>query len=237
MRTPQCVDAVGATLVVMLSMSACQSTPRPALDGLVRNDARPSDPRLPQLRFVVHGALKGLSFETDRVVVATPSPHLDRARAERFIQTGAAALEAGDQPAAVEAFAGAVRAAPDLPAAYLQLGRALMLGNHAGSATACFRTAVTLEPKSIDARIALANALASEMRHHQAIAEMQAALLIDPQHGLAHERLAVWYYFKRDYPAAWTHVHAAQRAGKNPAPHFLRLLTSRMPQPPSTPDP
>lgn len=234
MRSSRCIGALGASLAFLLTVTGCQtSQPVAAQPAAAQADTGPSPvnqrTRLAQEAWAE--AVRGLSFETGLVVVDQPPPRSDVAAARRLLEQGDVEKAANRRTQAVAACAAAVRAAPDLPEAHFALGEAMIMKGKTDLAIACYRTIIDLRPENIEARVELANALAREMRLEEAIAEMEAVLALDPDHGPAHERLAIWHYYGENYAAAWEHVRAARAAGLEMPPQFITLLSARMPEP------
>jgi len=73
--------------------------------------------------------------------------------------------------------------------------------------------------------------MARDAEYDHAIAHMQQVLGLDPEYAPAHERLAVWHYYRGDYAEAWDHVHAARDLGHDMPGQFMNLLTAQMPDP------
>lgn len=65
----------------------------------------------------------------------------------------------------------------------------------------------------------------------EAAKEFQNALTLRPNFGEAHNNLAVVLYYRRDYPACWEHLRAAERAGVRVDPLFKEELTAVFPEP------
>lgn len=65
----------------------------------------------------------------------------------------------------------------------------------------------------------------------EAAKEFQNALTLRPNFGEAHNNLAVVLYYRRDYPACWEHLRAAERAGIRVDPLFKEELTAVFPEP------
>ncbi len=216
-------------VLVGVALTACHTTSRAgtAADG----GLNPIDEQSTQGEAAWLEAVHGLNFDTGLVVVEEPPAVGDPALARRLMDKGDAELQANHRTWAVKAFAAAVRAAPQLHEPYFVLGRAMLLKGGPKLAIPCFRTVIDMAPEHIGARVALANALAWETRREEAIAEMQAVLELDPGHGPAHERLAVWYYYVGNNAMAWQHVHAARQMDQPLAPQFIKLLESRMAEP------
>jgi len=65
----------------------------------------------------------------------------------------------------------------------------------------------------------------------EAAKEFQNALTLRPNFGEAHNNLAVVLYYRRNYPACWEHLRAAERAGIRVDPLFKEELTAVFPEP------
>lgn len=65
----------------------------------------------------------------------------------------------------------------------------------------------------------------------EAAKEFREALALRPNFGEAHNNLAVVLYYRRDYPACWEHLRAAEQAGVRVDPQFKEELTAVFPEP------
>jgi tetratricopeptide (TPR) repeat protein len=234
MRCSRSICALAASLALAFLVAGCQTaTPASNSSASAQAGAGPSpvNERSARERAEWEAAIAGLSFDTGRVVVDAPPARSNEARATRLLEEGDAELASNHRTKAVAAYAAAVRAAPDLPHAYVVLGEAMITKGKTELAIACYRTTLDLQPQDFETRVALAETLAREMRHEEAIAEMDAVIAAVPGHGRAHERLAIWHYYDGDYAAAWRHVRAARAAGHEMPPQFITLLSGKMAEP------
>ncbi|MFQ5501673.1 MAG: tetratricopeptide repeat protein [Phycisphaerae bacterium] len=229
----------GISVLSLLSACETRSQIEPRADALRQSDEiqpravaiSPMNERDLQRQAAWTEAIRGLGFDTGRVVVKSPPQTSDPELAARKMAEGDAARETNHKTRAVKAYAAAVRAAPDQIEPYLALGHAMNFKGKTQLAEACFRTAVDMDPNHVEAREWLARTLDIGDRRAEAIAEMEAALEVDPNHAPAHERLAIWRYYTGDPASAWSHVHASRRLGQTLPPQFIRLLTDKMPDP------
>jgi tetratricopeptide (TPR) repeat protein len=234
MRCSRSIFALGASLALALVVTGCQTTsPAPGSSAAAAPDTGPSpiNERSARERAEWEAAIAGLSFDTGRVIVETPPARVDAARTKRLMEEGDGELASNHRTEAVAAYASAVRADPNLPAAYAALGKAMITKGKTDLAIACYRTALDLQPENVETRFALAETLAREMRYEDAIVEMDVVANADPGYGRAHERLAIWHYYTGDYVAAWRQVRAARAAGHEMPPQFITLLSRKMPEP------
>jgi len=65
-----------------------------------------------------------------------------------------------------------------------------------------------------------------------AIEDYKDALNLRPAYGEAHNNLAVIYFYRKEYPLAWEHLHAAENAGVRINPQFREELSAAAPEPP-----
>ncbi|MEE9130221.1 MAG: tetratricopeptide repeat protein [Phycisphaerales bacterium] len=175
-------------------------------------------------------AIRGLNFSAGLVEVEAFTVR----NAERALQRatqGAELLEVNRRTEAIKAYADAVRNAPDLAELYHGLGDALISDAKDVYALAAFRSAVEIDPDFVEARFSLAITLSMINELDSAIEHMQRVVQLDPEHGLAHERLAVWHYYAQDYAKAWQETHSAQDLGHAMPPQFLALLEAHAPEP------
>lgn len=68
-------------------------------------------------------------------------------------------------------------------------------------------------------------------RFDEAIRDFEAALSRRSAYGEAHNNLAVIYLYRKDYPRAWKHVHAAELAGVRVNPQFRAELSALLQEP------
>ena len=87
-----------------------------------------------------------------------------------------------------------------------------------------YRTALDLEPDRIGALFEVAMLLAREQDFAGAIDEMDRVLELDPDHAVAHERLAIWHYYLDDFNAAREHSARAEALGHAMPPQFKQLI-------------
>jgi tetratricopeptide (TPR) repeat protein len=67
----------------------------------------------------------------------------------------------------------------------------------------------------------------------QAIEDFHQALALRPAYGEVHNNLAVIYLYRKDYPQAWDHLHAAEKAGVRINPQFREELAAVAPESPA----
>ena len=174
-------------------------------------------------------AVSGLRFDTG-VVEVEPFDEYDADVSWTRLEEATELVEAGRILKAIGAYRDSIRWAPDLADAYNGLGMTLRLENKISEALAALRTAVQLDPAFVDTRFNLAITLWMNGEPAEATYQMQQVVRQQPDHGLAHERLAIWSYYAGDAQVAWRHVQAAQALGHALPPQFLALMVSRMPQ-------
>ena len=68
--------------------------------------------------------------------------------------------------------------------------------------------------------------------YDSAIEDYREALSLRPGYGEAHNNLAVIYFYRKDYPKAWEHLHAAEKAGIRINPQFREELSAAAPETP-----
>ncbi|MGI9014313.1 MAG: tetratricopeptide repeat protein [Phycisphaerales bacterium] len=175
-------------------------------------------------------AIKGLSFETGRVIVDTRATR-DTAEAQHAFDRGMTAMQANDYVAAIGFFRDALAADATLAQVYEPLGDAAQGRGRTAWAIAAWRTALDLDTNNTDLRFKVASLLWQESQPNEAIAEMHRVLELNPASGEAYERLAVWQYYQNEPALAWKHVHAARALGRDVPPQFIPLLEAAMAEP------
>ncbi|MEE8146333.1 MAG: tetratricopeptide repeat protein [Longimicrobiales bacterium] len=233
MVTTRRLASLVACLTAAVAGQACQSTPEvttteggassPAGDTA----AMPRDPKREMKEARFQEAITGLRFETGLVVVAEPADTEDAILAMEHYAAGLVALEGNRSTGALTRMTLAVRTAPGLAEPYYGLGRALEVKGKTDYAIAAYRTTLVFQPAHVDAQFALAFALAKQGREAEAIGEMERVLRLDPKRGEAHERLAIWHYYRGDHDDAWRHVRAARELGQPLPPQFIALLEAQ----------
>jgi len=236
MSTCQRIGLSFVCLFLLTALPACQS-PRdpgsqgPTASGEENASASPMNERDRERMAAWAEALQGLSFDSGVLQLKEPPAQSDLAAAAQLIKQGDAEREINHRIPAVKAYANAVRVAPDMPNAYLGLGRALVAAGKLDEALATFRALVRLDPRNAQGRTEFAMALSMRKQMSEAVAEMNRVLEIDPSNAFAHERLAIWAYYQGDYSAAWEYVRGARKLGHDMPPQFMELLAKQMPDP------
>lgn len=156
---------------------------------------------------------------------------LDPRNALALANLGIVARDRGDLPAAEESFHRAIAVDPACQLAHAQLGLALARAGDLQAAAASFREAARLRPDDVENRYNLGTALANLRRYEEAEAELEAVVRAQPTHARAHSNLAACLYQTGRFAEAWYHVHRARQHGYEPAPSFIELLSSKMPDP------
>lgn len=229
-RTRQ--PALIASLAIVLACQGCQSPPAAPTAPEGAMPRHPDNPRqafddLKNERF--RAAIAGLEFGADGVVVTDPMPRRDRDGALALVTQGDEKLAANKRTGALTAYTLAVRTDPELPAAWLGLGRALVVKGKTSEALSASRRAARLDPELVTAQYDVAMTLARLGQLDEAITEMNRVVEIDAGHSGAHERLAIWYYYLDDTPASWRHVRAARDLGREPPGQFIANLQAKTP--------
>lgn len=178
-------------------------------------------------------ALAGLAFEGGRVRAVSPraeSGVIQRTAASRtLLQEGDDQLLAGRRIVALERFADAVLAAPELPEAYSRLGLALRVLGRVDEALAAYATALDLDPERLDALAGRARVLELRARFPEATLAWHDVLAHHPEHGRAHARLAVDWMLAGDAEAARQHLAVADRLGAAVPSQLRPLLATGQP--------
>ncbi|MCI0655678.1 MAG: hypothetical protein L0170_01230 [Acidobacteria bacterium] len=86
-------------------------------------------------------------------------------------------------------------------------------------------------PFTPEVHFLVGTALMKLERFEEAGKEFQSALALRPSFGEAHNNLAVVLYYRRDYPACWAHLRAAEQAGVRVDPRFKEELSAVFPEP------
>ncbi|MBT8485849.1 MAG: tetratricopeptide repeat protein, partial [Phycisphaerae bacterium] len=208
------VFALTATACRPPAETAGTVSPPPAAPAVRTSagDAAPVSERDLARKRAFEDAIRGLRFEGERVIVDDRLPGSDE-DARTLFQAGRDLHETNQRTAAIKSYARAVRTAPDRPDLYVGLGDAFITKGRTDLAVAAYRTAAELDPTNPEPLSRLALTLSREGRAGEAIRTMHALLAVDPDHAVAHERLAIWHYYDGDDVAAWRHVQETRRVG------------------------
>ena len=95
-----------------------------------------------------------------------------------------------------------------------------------------YRTVLSHRPEFAEARIGLGNVFARLGHYDDSVREYEHAVRLRPELIQARIALATVCYLRRDYAAAWSHVHAYQDLGGKPPVAFLQRLSKEMSEPP-----
>lgn len=206
--------------------ASASSAPAGGVSPVVQDDPRtPEDYRKMRLRL----AMAGLRYEGERVLIdeaalAGRGERGDAAAAARLVIEAQSAIEVNDAIAAIDAATRAVFADEDSPEALLTLARALVMKRKEAEALAASASAVRADGSSTEARFFLADLRNRVGDLEGAMAEARALLEIDPDHGRAHAKLAVWSYYAGELDLAREHADRAAGAGHPVPPQLLDLL-------------
>jgi len=93
------------------------------------------------------------------------------------------------------------------------------------------RAALRLDPKFLSSHNMLGVILKARGRLDEAMSHWQTAVRLDPGYADPFGNLALAYFSKGDYAAAWKQVHLMKKAGGQPHQGFIADLSRRMPDP------
>ena len=172
-------------------------------------------------------AFRGLAI-TDGVVV------VDRAAAQGLaVGNAAEAFARGDALYAENDFTGAIGeyrfvilADDTSAAAYAGLGNALLGKKKDKAALAAYHTAVLLAPEDLEIRMKFAETTNRVGDLDGWARELESILILDPEHGEAHARLAVARHYQGDPDAARREIALADRFGGTVPPQLRVLLNN-----------
>jgi len=91
------------------------------------------------------------------------------------------------------------------------------------------------DPFPAELHFLIGNARMNLERFDEALEDYRQALAHRPGYGEVHNNLAVIYLYRKDYPRAWEHVHAAEKAGVRVNPQFREELAALAPEGPPSP--
>jgi len=143
---------------------------------------------------------------------------------------GVALMTAGDMPAAIDALRKANTLEPDRPLTLLALGLVYNNQKMSGDARALLRRALDLDPESLEALAALAEASAGDGDIESAERDATRALTRDPGNATANLVIGMVRMAQQRYPEARAALDAAAAADPHsPKPDYqLSLVYARM---------
>jgi len=169
-------------------------------------------------------ALAGVSVVDGRLV-AEPAPPLSADELAGDLDAVDDLLDRGLRAAAITRAVAAVRGAPRSAEAASALGRALLTTDRTKVAVAAFAVASELAPRDVDARFLLGVAFARDGRAEDATVAWRDVLVLEPDHGAAHARLASVSWLAGDVEAAARHLVAAEAVGAAVPGQLASLVT------------
>ncbi len=227
--------AATAGLTIVVACQGCQGPPSTAA-GVSDTAPLPDNPRkiledMKAARF--REATVGLEFRADGVIVTEPLAGRTPDEAMALVADGNQKLETNRRSGALAAYVRAIRTDPDNALGYDGLGRALVTKGKVEYALAAYLTAARLDATLVAAPFGAAMTLARLGRFEDAIDQMLLAVELDPANTLAHQRLAIWYYYLDDTDTAWQHVLVSRDLGQALPGQFIALLEAKSRQRPS----
>jgi len=148
-----------------------------------------------------------------------------------YYNLGRALAKKGDSHGAIEAFEEALAINPNLTDARVNLATQLAMAGRTKEAVKETESAKVGSLDEARMHFSMGNALDQQQKFEEAIKEYQEAVRLQPTMGIAHNNLAVDYYYVRDYAAAWKEARLANDNGTAVNPEFLRALSEQMPDP------
>jgi len=117
---------------------------------------------------------------------------------------------------------------PNLAPAFNNKGMALLKMGRDGEAIEYFERTIAHDPKNKDALLNLGNINLGLARLDAALEFYARALETDPNNALVHNNIAVVFFRKGDFRAAWEHVQKAGALGFKIHPDFLKALKEKI---------
>ena len=225
---------------LMATIAGCQANKAVAPRTWADKTAAPADegamPVTVSKQQRLQEAMEGLRYESgrgeiDRKVAGEVRDGGADADAMASFERGEELLAENRRVEAIEAFTLAVLIAPEVPALYEGLGRALKDKGLMEEAKAAFGSALDRDPDFLDARVQLAVATEMLGRQEEANRAWRDVLALAPDHVQAHTRLAIGLYYLHEFDAAWEHVHRVEGMSHEVPPQFRILLANRLSDP------
>ena len=171
---------------------------------------------------------------------------------EAWSNLGSAYARQGKWTQALRAYRNAVEINPRLHQAWSSLGKTFLARGRLGDAADAFYTvgclraeqqkydesvavlkkALTLSPDHADAWCALGSVYVRQERYGKSFEALKRAVALDPDNPEAAYLLAVVCVRRGEYALAWQHMHKYQDLGGEPDAKLLKLLRTKMQEPP-----
>lgn len=219
-------------------LATAEAVPDAAADtDAVTPSASPEQTGQAWKRQRVDEAMEGLVYDTGLVTVdesyAASIPHRGDASVSQSLQQQGHTLffDENRHLEALRSLSDAIIVDPTNVAAYADLGSVLVGRGELDKAQASYQSALAIDETNLDALTGMALV-------HQMNGDLNASnetwmrvLELDPQHGLAHARLAVGRYFEGEYASAWTHYYAAVDFGGEVPAQLPGMLSQHVADP------
>lgn len=151
--------------------------------------------------------------------------------AEAHSNLGLALIESGRVEEGLDHMLTAVSLGFDTSVSHYGIAQAYFkLGKRDLAAEQCWKS-LKLDPRNAAANNLMGMMLGSQGKMDEAMEHLKLAAECDPTYPDPHGNLAVAYFARRDYRAAWREVHVFQRKGGSPNPRFIESLSMSMPDP------
>ena len=154
-------------------------------------------------------------------------PDWDRA----YYNLGVVLAKQGDVEGAIGAYQEVLRVNPSFSAARANLVNLLVQAGRTDEALAIGQADSGTGAGAAELHFNMGCTLEQQGKLDDALKEYQEAIRLKPDFGLAHNNLAVNYFFRGDYAKAWEEVHLAQQCQTTVNPGFLQALAEKMPDP------
>lgn len=177
-------------------------------------------------------AMRGLDYSTGRVTLSLDSAQVARCgtreEATRLAAEAAADYETNDLPAAIAAYTKAVIVDPTRAETYVGLSQALLPKGRGQEAEAALRTAIALDSRFVDARVALARVIDMRGESAPTISAWNEVLTLDSKHSEAHGRIAIAHYYGGNRAAALRHLRECEDLGGSVPSQFKDMLLTEL---------
>lgn len=140
-------------------------------------------------------------------------------------------MKQGRFEAAFEQLDEARRILPQFPVTYYNLGVVMDAMGKCDEAITYYRKAVQLDPDYWEAHANLGIGLMEQGKFDEAISCFREVLRVEPGRAVMRNNLAAAFYNKGMYAEAWKEIHLCRRAGFDPHPDLVKVLSQKMPEP------
>lgn len=181
-------------------------------------------------------AMQGLRYASGRVEIDPETANKVARRgtakdAQALVGKAQKQLSLNDNLEGIRSATKAVITSPELPDAYVILGKALITKGRIAESGMAFEMARALRDGDANTHFELGMYFHRIADLDRSVLEFLRTVELDPKHKEAHARLAVAYYYQQNYSEAWRWITRSEKIGADVPPQLKTLLAAQMPDP------